>query len=83
MTNVPQDVRDMWADVYRLFDVSYNMKNDKESWMRFWDSAIKIRDKYNYPHIMSMILVVSDMIDYHITGQIRNHPCSLEDMDLF
>ena len=25
VTNVPQTIRDAWADVYRLFDVSYNM----------------------------------------------------------
>lgn len=82
MTNVPNEIREMWADLYRLFDVSYNMENSKESWQKFWDTATKIRNKYSEPHVMAMIYVVSDMVDYHLTGQLH-HPCTLEDMKLF
>lgn len=82
MTNVPNDIREMWADVYRLFDVSYNMKNDAESWKRFWDSANQIRDKYECPELIGLLMVVSDMIEGHITDK-KLQPSALEDMTLF
>lgn len=82
MTNVPQDIRDMWADVYRLFDLHYNMDNTAEAWQKFWKQAEEIQAKYDNPHLLGMVMVVSDMIEYHITDK-KLHPCTLEDMNLF
>jgi len=46
MTNVPENIREAWADVYRLFDVSYNMDGSTEAWIRFWDVGNKLIQKY-------------------------------------
>lgn len=82
MTNVPQDIRDMWADIYRLFDLHYNMDNTAEAWKKFWDQAGELQEKYKNPHLLGMVMVVSDMIEYHIIDK-KLHPCTLEDMKLF
>ena len=82
MTNVPQELRDMWADVYRLFDSHYNMKNTPEAWKEYWDRVAEINDKYKNPHLIGLTIIVSDMIEQHITEKVL-HPCTLEDMNLF
>ena len=46
MTNVPDNIRSAWADVYKLFDVSYNMDESDEAWKQFWDMANKLVVKY-------------------------------------
>ena len=83
MTNVPNEIREMWADVYKLFDLNYNLPNTAEAWSRFWEQAEQIRQKYpENPHLGAMIIVVSEMIEYNVTKKIL-HPCTLEDMKLF
>ena len=82
MTNVPQDLRDMWKDVYVLFDSHYNMPNNAESWQAFWEKAESIRQKHTNPHTGVLIMVVSEMIEYHMIGK-KLHPCSLEDTAKF
>ena len=82
MTNVPQDIRDMWKDVYVLFDSHYNMPNTPESWKAFWEKTQEIQQKYNNPHLGTLMIVVSDMIEYHITQKML-HPCTLEDTAKF
>lgn len=58
MTNVPDDVRAMWKDVYVLFDKHYLMDVSKqESWEKFWDEARQIYEKY--PQIESLIDLLS------------------------
>ena len=83
MTNVPQNIRDMWTDIYVLFDTHYNMKNDAESWKKFWERTAEIREKHkDIPGVGNLILIVSEMLEYHLTNKLL-HPCTLEDMNLF
>ena len=82
MTNVPNEIREMWADVYRLFDVNYNMPNTADAWKKFWDQAEQLREKYGQYQIGALLIVVSDLIEYHITDK-QLHPHTLEDMNLF
>ena len=82
VTNVPQDLRNMWTDIYVLFDVHYNMPNTAEAWLKFWERAEEIRQKHNCPHVGALILIDSEMIEYHLTGKML-HKCTLEDMNLF
>ena len=82
MTNVPNDIREMWADVYRLFDANYNMTNDADSWKRFWDQATELNDKHKNRHLMALVMVVSEMLEGHLLNK-QFHPCTLEDMKLF
>ena len=83
MTNVPNEIREMWSDLYRLYDVHYNMENTSDAWKEFWDAAKTIAEKHNNNrYLWVMIQTVSQMIEDHITGRIY-HPCSLEDTAKF
>ena len=46
MTNVPQKIRDAWADIYRLFDISYSMDGSEQAWIDYWNKANAIIQKY-------------------------------------
>ena len=64
MTNVPNNLREMWSDVYRLFDSNYLMQNSDEAWRSFWLQAVSLYEKYNKPkYLVSMIIVVSELIE--------------------
>ena len=82
MTNVPKEIREMWADVYRLFDMNYNMNNDAESWKNFWEQANQINDKHNNRYLMALVVIVSEMLEGHMLDR-KYHPSTLEDMNLF
>ena len=47
MTNVPDEVRTALADAYKLFDVSYKMKGSIEDWMKYWERANELIQKYD------------------------------------
>lgn len=74
MTNVPNELRDMWADVYRLFDIHYLMEDTEPAWAGFLDKARELWERYNRNHrLMCMINVVIDMIDDRIkAGRTAN-----------
>ena len=78
MTNVPSDIREMWADAYRLFDVNYKMTNTPEEWKRFWEQAQQVGSKYNNAMFAKLVIMVSEMIEEQFKS-----PCTLEDMQLF
>ena len=59
-----------------------SMPNTADAWKKFWDQAEAIRQKYDPYQVGALLLVVSDMIEYHITDK-ELHPCTLEDMKLF
>lgn len=46
MTNVPKEIRDAWADVYKLFDISYNMDGSDDAWIQYWNRANQLIQKY-------------------------------------
>ena len=47
MTNVPDNIREIWTDLYKLFDRHYLMENNEADWKSFWDDAKDIYVKYN------------------------------------
>lgn len=47
MTNVPQKIRDMWTDLYKLFDVHYTMDGTQAAWENFWNDAKDLYAKHN------------------------------------
>jgi len=85
MTNVPDDIREMWSDVYKLFDNNYKMQNKIEEWNKFWSQAESISKKHiHQTRVMDMILIVAKMIEDRMKEEENpHHPCTLEDMDLF
>lgn len=85
MTNVPENLREMWSDVYKLFDINYKMENTPASWNRYWDQVEQLIKKHNrYPYVMDLARIVSEMIEYRMKSETNgNNPCTLEEMNLF
>ena len=70
MTNVPDNLREMWRDVYVLFDSHYRMENSKEAWSGFWAEAEKITKKYGEKsYLIEIISSVADIIGERITDE--------------
>lgn len=42
MTNVPQPIRDIWTELYKLFDKHYLMPDNQPAWRAFWEDAQKL-----------------------------------------
>lgn len=75
MTNVPNELRDMWTDVYKLFDVHYLMENTPEAWELFTERAKAVWEKHGRnKRLMSMICTVIDMIDDRIKTETATMP---------
>ena len=80
MTNVPNEIRQMWTDVYVLFDLHFKMPNTAEAWKEYWEQAEKIRQKHGGDEfLVKLIGVVTEMLEYYVPKK----PCTLEDMNLF
>ena len=63
MTNVPETLREMWKDIYVLFDSHYLMKNTIAAWDEYWDKAKAITEKYGYSdELIDLILCVTAFI---------------------
>lgn len=65
MTNVPNDIREIWREVYILFDTHYLMPNTAESWTAFWDDANKLYEKYGKNELLIGMLVMASSIIEH------------------
>lgn len=84
MTNVPDDIRAMWTDIYKLFDINYKMKNDMDSWNKFWSQAEEVMNKHGRTtRVQELVTVVAGLIEDRIKSEEPKYPCTLEDMDLF
>lgn len=62
MTNVPDELRQVWKEIYVLFDTHYQMPNTVESWNKFWDEAKEIIDRHSDMQLLELIIAVSEMI---------------------
>ena len=62
MTNLPDALREMWKDVYVLYDTHYKMGNTVEAWDEYWNCVKSLTEKYADFHLWDLILVVTDMI---------------------
>ena len=73
MTNVPDKIREAWADVYRLFDVSYQMDGTPLAWIQYWDKANKLVQKYgdDIP-LLELLEAVAHMIAKFCEGREKN-----------
>lgn len=76
MTNVPQEIRDAWADVYRLFDVSYNMDGSEEAWKTFWERANELIRKYDDDiPLLELLESIAHMIEIFINQRKTENQC--------
>lgn len=64
MTNLPDNLRDLWKQLYVLFDRHYLMDiSSEEEWKSFWDDAIQIKNRHDtVPCLVDLLATLSDMI---------------------
>ena len=65
MTNVPDDVREIWTDLYKLFDLNFNMNvSSAEDWTKYWNQGSAIWEKSNRNRFV--LALINDTADYII-----------------
>ena len=71
MTNVPNDIREMWSDVYILFDTHYLMPNTTEAWSEYWERCAELHVKWcnNSETIITMMSMVSELLENVVKGR--------------
>lgn len=73
MTNVPDRIREAWADVYRLFDVSYGMDGSEQAWEQYWNRVNELIQKYGDEIPLLFVLEgTAKMIEFFV--KIREKP---------
>lgn len=73
MTNVPKEIRDIWTDLYKLFDRHFLITGSDEEWIAFWDEATKLRERSgNNQHLNEMIDAIADYLGDRIKKQRAN-----------
>lgn len=74
MTNVPQDVRNMWTDLYKLFDRHYCMDGSDEAWIAFHTEAKELWEKYDSnSRFIYGVIFVSDWIADRLRASKNAH----------
>jgi len=73
MTNVPANVREMWTDLYKLFDCHYLMRNTEAEWKQFWDDARRIIVAHeSLPLVTDFAVLTADFIGEQMKRDGRN-----------
>ena len=63
MTNVPQEIRTIWTDLYKLFDLHWKMDGSAEAWKAYWDDANKIWNGSNKnERVLEAVNLIADTI---------------------
>ena len=66
MTNVPDDIRSIWTDLYKLFDIHFKMDvNSAEDWTKFWNDGSEIWEKSGRNRFV--LALINDTADYIIS----------------
>lgn len=61
MTNVPDNIRSIWTDLYKFYDIHYLMNDTADDWTVFWDDAEKIYHRYDgYPLLVKIITAIAE-----------------------
>ena len=74
-TNVPDNIREMWKDVYVLFDKHFMMDaSNQDEWSAFWEEAAKINEKHlQIPCVIDLLSTVAEMIAKFSCGRKRRN----------
>ena len=62
MTNVPDALREVWKEIYVLFDTHYRMPNTEAAWNEFWEQGKAIMDRHKELHLLELVIAVSELI---------------------
>ena len=74
MTNVPDNIREAWKDIYILFDTHYGMDgSNPDAWADFSKKAAEIYMRHkDAVDLAGAINAVSDMLLAIYKGQVEN-----------
>lgn len=62
-TNVPTEIREMWTDLYKLFDGYFLMENTDSNWEGFWTTVRDMAEKHGRnDRFLEACCLVSDCI---------------------
>ena len=67
MTNVPEDIRAFWTELYKLFDVHFRMDTgSQEAWDSFWKDANALWEKSGKKDTyLGLISACADLLAKH------------------
>lgn len=69
MTNVPDNVRAAWKDLYILFDTNYGMDGSDKAWEKYWGQATQLIKKYGDEiPVLEMTESIARMLDQLCVG---------------
>ena len=72
MTNVPPEIREIWTDLYKLFDIHYRMQNTEQDWKEFWKHAQEIYRKHGKnERLFEMLVLVADIISDRMKAEMN------------
>lgn len=71
MTNVPDELRQVWKEIYIVFDKNYLMDTSKqESWNKYWDDATEVLKNHpEVPCLIDLFGTMSEMIGKLAAGR--------------
>lgn len=63
-TNVPDDLRSVWTDLYVLFDNHFLMDLDsQEAWEKYWTDVQALIEKWHYmPCLIDFVSTIAEFI---------------------
>jgi hypothetical protein len=64
MTNVPEQVRNLWTEVYTLFDLNYNIDiHNADDWKTFHKESERIYCKYGKNKgVLALLTATGDLL---------------------
>ena len=63
-TNLPNELREIWTDAYKLFDVCYTMPNTVKAWEWFTPQVDELGRKHGNSKLLTDLLtVIADFTD--------------------
>ena len=66
MTNVPDKIRQIWTDLYKLFDLHFKMDIHSEAdWKSYWEDGQKIWE--NSGRNEAILALINDTADYIVS----------------
>ena len=64
MTNVPDNIREAWKELYILFDTNYGMDGSDKAWTKYWEQANKLIQKFGAEiPLLEMTVSIAKLID--------------------
>lgn len=69
MKKLPEDIRAMYTDAYRLHETFHGMENNLQNWVDVAKASDQVCNKHgNHPLIIALAVAVSDQLEREVNG---------------